>query len=353
MILFYDIISNSNSSKLSKKQYFDKELLQSNEEFSKLITNQMNQPKDKDDHHHHHHNNHMKKEKMNNMTNITNTGRLKVKPYSFRFIYSLTTTPKRLPFLEITLNSLFHSKQLYYPDMIYINLPKVLKRTNEIYPNNDNLLIQYPFLNHSHIYINHCDDYGPITKLYPILHIEKEMNTLIVIVDDDTFYHCKTSEYLIHKAIQYPNFVISSGNCNDKRYLLFNESIYLNNPYSYISSIEGCCCRLFEGYNAVAYRRSFFNSPDSNISFNDYINTILKNPYCYRSDDYIISNYILGIQHIQGLNINLRHIQQEYGFHKDALHMLNGWNEHPYVNCSNFLESKQLQFIKAFNGRVH
>lgn len=263
-----------------------------------------------------------------------------------RVVVSLTTSPKRIEHLEPTIQSLFDQEKP--PDAIIVNLPHVFLRTNETFPP----LSNYPYLQDPRITINRCNDLGPITKLYPTLELEDDPTTIIIILDDDTTYPSYMTKVMFEKSQLDPNFV-QVGHCGDP--LLRNEEDYfMSPPYDkYINTLShqggGCCCRLFEGFGSVGYRRSFFNNND--LRFQDYLKIVLENKYCFRSDDLVISNYVLGISKVQGLDLGIRVWQQAYGFDNDALHKLESGG-HPYIQCSRFLQSQKLSFINVWNDEL-
>jgi hypothetical protein len=94
-------------------------------------------------------------------------------------VFSLTTIPSRLPYLEDTLKSLL--RQTLAPREIRLNIPKYSKREQCAYEVPD-------FLRElSALKIVDCDDYGPATKFIPsILQLPPDQQ--IVVVDDDRNY---------------------------------------------------------------------------------------------------------------------------------------------------------------------
>ncbi len=102
-------------------------------------------------------------------------------------IVSLTTVPKRIPYLKPTLVSLL--KQTVPPKEIHINLGEDFFKGFEIpefFKDLDLVKIQWV-----------KKDMGPATKYIPTLERYKNTNQLIVIVDDDMYYSEKLIEDLI------------------------------------------------------------------------------------------------------------------------------------------------------------
>lgn len=251
-----------------------------------------------------------------------------------RVIFSLTSSPKRIQFLNETLYSLLNQEIM--PKKIQINLPFVFRRTGEQFTNVEKL----DFLKHPLIEINRCDDIGPITKLVPTLHSETNADTLIIVVDDDTVY----PPDLIHKYIQFsslhPNQVIV-GHCGDT---------LLDGKYS----VDDGTCSLFESFGASGFKRSFFSD-----NFTSYVSQAVSNNWCLRSDDYVISNYLVnkGIRgwkaegHIRSV------VQLQIGLNADALHNLEkskvGFAHHlVYQNCGDFLATLNITAFKVLPPRL-
>ena len=55
------------------------------------------------------------------------------------------------------------------------------------------------------IHVNWCEDYGPATKLLPVLQHEKDDDTLIITVDDDMVYRPRMVENLLLHAQAFPH----------------------------------------------------------------------------------------------------------------------------------------------------
>lgn len=105
----------------------------------------------------------------------------------FRIVLSLSTLPHHLEYLDETITSLVNQK--IEPNQIYLNLPDVSFRTKQQYyiPQYliDNNVTKYK---KKLIVLRSERDYGPLTKLFPVLLKENTSNTLIITVDDDKTY---------------------------------------------------------------------------------------------------------------------------------------------------------------------
>jgi len=104
-------------------------------------------------------------------------------------IVTLTSTPSRLPFLDLTLKSLLRQSSL--PKRIVINIPYFSNREDCVYT-----LPEWLLCLHS-VEIHRCDDLGPATKLLPSL-VRFDKRQQLIVVDDDRIYH----ETLIHNFVR-------------------------------------------------------------------------------------------------------------------------------------------------------
>ena len=129
-----------------------------------------------------------------------------------RVVVTLTTIPTREDSVLKTVKSIFNGT--VKPDVIYVNLP-------EWYPRfkcspDSNLETKLKDLG---VVVNKCKDYGSLTKLVPVLDIETDPDTCIVVIDDDMNYQPRFLEGLLkgysefkcpvgYSGIAYPETVI-------------------------------------------------------------------------------------------------------------------------------------------------
>lgn len=136
---------------------------------------------------------------------------MKKKVYSAnnsKVVISLTTIPDRLEHMYPALSSILD--QSVKVDEIYLNLPKVSRKGKEY------ILPEY-MKKLKNIKINWLEkDFGPSTKLIPML-ASQEKNTRIIVMDDDNLYHYNTVERLMKKFEEknkycpdQPKFAIST-----------------------------------------------------------------------------------------------------------------------------------------------
>ena len=66
----------------------------------------------------------------------------------------------------------------------------------------------------NNVIINTCEDYGPITKLYPTLLKETDPDTIIICIDDDKEYDKYLIENLLKGSTKYPEKCICVSGWN-------------------------------------------------------------------------------------------------------------------------------------------
>lgn len=123
-----------------------------------------------------------------------------------RIIACLTTLPKRIKKIHKVIKSIVNQTRKL--DKIYINIPYKTM-------NNQPYTIPSFFYHYKkEIEIIRCDDFGPITKILPVLDIETDPNTYIVTLDDDIVIHKDVIKILEKRIKKYPNSALSfSGWC--------------------------------------------------------------------------------------------------------------------------------------------
>lgn len=118
-----------------------------------------------------------------------------------RVVISLTTIPSRIKYLEYTIKSLLNQK--YRVDEIYLWLPdKTMKGKKYDIPEK--------LMNLKNLNIKICNhDYGPATKLIYTL-LEEELDTKIIVVDDDMIYRYNLVDKLVNMSQKYPDAAIAT-----------------------------------------------------------------------------------------------------------------------------------------------
>jgi hypothetical protein len=196
-----------------------------------------------------------------------------------RIVASLTTVPERIQYLPEILKSLVDQKMPF--SRIYLHIPyQSLKKKHYMIPNHLG-----KFVGDNGIIINRIkEDLGPITKLIPVLKLEKDPETIIVTFDDDVLVHPDVSSILFRKCQEYPNACLSfSGWCVGKF------------PYPYqlvIRNDRDVACDWLQGVHSIAYRRGFLDEEvimKFPSRFPERIRSLLR-----MNDDHWISAYLEG-----------------------------------------------------------
>jgi len=257
----------------------------------------------------------------NNANSIVNANRI---------VVSMTTSPRRISKIKPVIDCVM--AQTVKPDKLYLNLPYVFKR--------DNSTFQTPLpefiVNNPLIHINWCDDIGPATKILPIRDIEKDPETLILSIDDDTYYPPNLLETFIAFSKVYPDACITGRS-------------FINDTKKKLPSDKyGTYVQLLEGFSGVLYKQKFLK--DINISL------LQQHKSCYLADDLYLSNELLK-QNIPIIKIGDSHDaiynikQLDYGFENDALHkqfIFNLSNHINYMKCSHILRKNKELYIDYY-----
>lgn len=161
-----------------------------------------------------------------------------------RIVASLTTLPKRLPFIHKTVDCIL--AQSHPVDVVYLNIPYETKK-GEKYQIPDDFYVNEP-----RVKIIRGKDHGPITKIYPTLFHETDPETLIVTFDDDVLIHQDVIKILLAKHYLHPNACLSfSGWC------IGSFPFYLEYASKNEQDVK---CDWLQGVHAVMYPRKYFNT---------------------------------------------------------------------------------------------
>jgi hypothetical protein len=228
-------------------------------------------------------------------------------------VVSLTTSPKRLPLIGSTLDSIMN--QSVTPSKIYVNIPPIFKRTNEPYP--DPALIFKDKYKDIVIWNTNCEDLGPITKLQGALNmIDQDDDTWIITIDDDILYLKDTIEVY---SMCFKKIKGSIKNAYGLSGFIWHKNNMIGAQY------ENGATHILEGFGSVCYHRSFF----PNKSWGSYLKVCLSHDSCKFSDDILISNW-LSFTRITRIVVSTPWTNRrlmwsnncilEYGNQKDALH---------------------------------
>ena len=113
-------------------------------------------------------------------------------------VVSLTTIPARIHRISPTIRSIL--TQTVKPNVIYLNIPHISKRQNQTYriPQTIQALDEVRLLRTE-------QDWGPATKLLPLLQQGLSPDTPIIVIDDDQIYPRRLVETYLYYAHQYSN----------------------------------------------------------------------------------------------------------------------------------------------------
>ena len=196
---------------------------------------------------------------------------------------SLTTTPGRLANLLPTLNSLL--QQTLVPDKIILNIPKVFKKTGQLY------LVPSELHKFPRLLLNSCVDYGPATKLLPTLQLLNDPTTIIVTVDDEYIYPDSMIETLVKSAQHDPDAAFSYAGQNVEFDFASQHGVAVRSADTPGWNRVSAAVDIIEGFLGAAYRREFFDESIFRII-----------PRCYSTDDIWFSAH-LSRKHISRVKI--------------------------------------------------
>ena len=184
---------------------------------------------------------------------------------------SFTTTPRRLSLIMPMVSSIAY--QTRKPDRFVLWLPLKYEKENSEYDLTDSIKKQLLGFG---VEIVRCEkDYGPATKLIPMLKSETDSDTLIVTVDDDVFYEKHILEMFEKASVRYSFAALGLVGLIKKQFVHGEELPRLN--------MEVIGVEVLGGYRGVAYRRGLFD----NSIFTDMEAMLVDGLFV--ADDHLIS----------------------------------------------------------------
>lgn len=185
-----------------------------------------------------------------------------------RVVVSFSTIPSRVPYLARAFEQIL--KQTVQPDRIYLCLPRYSKKEQCEYP---------PVNVPPRVRVLHCEDYGPITKLAPVLRVEKDPDTILLVMDDDMEYEANRFSQLIEYSKDAPYAALSGDGWIVGNW--WNYYGYVRNPptLTAVSIIQGC--------SVCLYYRKFFTK-----DILEYPKDPVIQRSAYINDDIWISGYL-------------------------------------------------------------
>jgi hypothetical protein len=210
-----------------------------------------------------------------------------------RTIISFTTIPERIKILPKFLDSL--RAQTVKASVIYAQIPKETKsgKSYDIAKIRE-VIEPYSDIN---VVINVVeDDEGPITKLVPVLDLERDPGTNIVVMDDDVSYGDGILERLLQNkdlgAIGFAGRIFGAKN---------RTLNYLDNQ-STVRKVD-----IIEATRSVLYKRKLF--PATSKQFISWLHELPD--LCKFNDDIIISAWLHSVGQPRYLlpfkNLNVKH----------------------------------------------
>lgn len=251
-----------------------------------------------------------------------------IKQNKLSIVISLTTIPTRLSKIKPVVQSLLNqSISIKY---VYLNIPQSYNRNNKTsYLIDKNWYSRFgPKLK-----IIRSPDYGPLTKLYPVINFT-DNNTLIITADDDHIYPKNWAFYLSYLPITKPNFKA-----------IYSFKGYLNNKYVHKSDIPLNLDWIVGEWGTAIYRK-FINDDRQMLK---QINFSEEARY---SDDVLISNHIAK-SHVARIllpitddtNNDIFPIKQDWANSRDSLHKMNPSQNIRYLKTIQSLKEHKYYFI--------
>jgi len=173
-----------------------------------------------------------------------------------RLVASLTTLPHRLLNIHHTLDSLV--SQHVKPDVIYLNIPITYTRFNI---SADKSLISRLINQFNNKYgvrfvvTRLKKDWGPLSKLLPVLYKEQDPATLLITVDDDMVFKPTLFGILLQRHLNSPKMAFgASGQMVD---IDRDDSLHVRTAWKWKSGAFPV--DILEGFTGAIYRRDFFD----------------------------------------------------------------------------------------------
>ena len=196
---------------------------------------------------------------------------------------SFTCLPTRITNISLVMKSIYF--QTLQPDKIIIHYPTKCIRLDIEYNINELKQIIDSLPLKDKVIINETKDYGPITKIFPLINMNLSEDDIIIIIDDDIYYNKNLFEML------YKDFI----NEKKEKAICVSGLLYpmkLNSQYMCIR--PGYQCQLMEAAFGYIIKKSFIQSDLSNWIIDANSNEEIKQQNfsnSFLSDDYVISRY--------------------------------------------------------------
>lgn len=207
-----------------------------------------------------------------------------------RIVATYTTIPSRYESLYKSMLSL--TKLNRKLDAIYLGIPIKSRRLNKEYPPLPQKILDLCTV------VDVPVDYGPATKIYAGIVMEKDPNTLILSCDDDVIFPPHFLNNILKHCIKFPDSVIcGTGALIGKGifWLSLHSTLQFCHMWSgligpTVDSVNGRNIDLVFGVSGVMYRRGFF--PYNAQLHEDLFKYALLDDDIFHNDDVLISGYL-------------------------------------------------------------
>lgn len=187
-----------------------------------------------------------------------------------RVVFTTSTIPSRVPSLVKLVHNLM--TQSVKADAVYLNIPYYSLREKVPYEIPEELARLAEDNYRGRLFINRCEDTGPVTKLLPCLRAELDPSTVVLPVDDDVEPPARYFEELLYFSIKFPSTAFGYHS------LVFDpDSMYPHVVFERAEPVD-----VVETVTGAAYRRGMFDDRIYDVSKRD--------PYFTTDDVWINAN---------------------------------------------------------------
>ena len=245
-------------------------------------------------------------------------------------VISLTTIPSRIQDLNITMDSLLC--QTYHVDKIILNVAESYRRFPHI------AISEYKhvfdkYAENPKIHVNYCQDYGPATKILPLL--EEKFNTIvgehtkIVFLDDDRKYDADLVERLCKQSDNYSDHCIC---------ISIWDTCSIDEKYRYTHTLQPRSTSdrdpgygdIFLGCNGVLVKKNMLRC--HNFDYH-----VQRCPQLFFQDDFFLSA-ILACNKVNIFTTIGRFADATQNAYRDELYWIN--TKQNYIICMDYLVSE-------------
>lgn len=187
-----------------------------------------------------------------------------------RVVFTTSTIPSRMDSIIKLVHNLM--TQTVKADALYINIPYYSLREKTPYSIPEELARLAEDNYRGRLFINRCEDAGPVTKLLPCLKSEQDPSTVILPVDDDVDPPPRYFEELLYYSLKFP------GTAFGYHALVFD----LDTMYPHVVFERAEAVDVVETVTGAVYRRAMFDDRIYDVC--------KKDPYFTTDDVWINAN---------------------------------------------------------------